>query len=451
MDWGGAGGMERLKNHFDNYNGRYLGNLAIIMITRNIVIRTLFYAFINTGIIYLINQLLETKKKSSIALTLFLLLCMPALVYGQSFGWYSGFVNYNLGMFFVLWGLFLLLKKDSPFILFFVMIAGQLFMENITIFNVISAVIFLVTLHRTVKLTSLTSYFLGTLVGTAIMFSNSVYHQISAGNDGYRAIDFSAINLVLIKQYIPYMVIDNWLLITILSALIVYVIHGVRRFQWMSLYVISYTLGLVLFNMYHWKLEGVPFIFTVAIIILTIGYLLIIATVIFQHYIFKENRWLLLYLGIGSGVIISPFLVIEPFGPRGEFTSYLLLTIIVVAIWDKACDLSISKELQKYVVYLSCLICMIFIGIHATNRYVMITRMDKMEYSDDRKSVVISDVPFPRHGQNLSPFMSWVISPKMFREYYNLPDDLDIKFVTYRSQYLKDKEKELEEREQNNN
>ena len=59
--WGGEIGMERLRNSFDNYNGRYIGNLVEMLITRNMIMRLIIYSLVNTGIVFLLYELLNRK------------------------------------------------------------------------------------------------------------------------------------------------------------------------------------------------------------------------------------------------------------------------------------------------------------------------------------------------------------------------------------------------------
>ena len=43
--WGSEIGIERLKNHFDNYNGRYAGNLLAMALTRSKLLDIIVTAF----------------------------------------------------------------------------------------------------------------------------------------------------------------------------------------------------------------------------------------------------------------------------------------------------------------------------------------------------------------------------------------------------------------------
>ena len=98
--WGGEIGMERLRNSFDNYNGRYIGNLVEMLITRNMIMRLIIYSLVNTGIVFLLYELLNRKFEPRYFFLIMLLI--PIDIYKQTYGWLAGFANYNISTFFIL-------------------------------------------------------------------------------------------------------------------------------------------------------------------------------------------------------------------------------------------------------------------------------------------------------------------------------------------------------------
>ena len=55
--WGSSIGIERLNTWFDNYSGRYVGNLIVLALTRSNLLKTITMAFMLTGIIYFVEKL----------------------------------------------------------------------------------------------------------------------------------------------------------------------------------------------------------------------------------------------------------------------------------------------------------------------------------------------------------------------------------------------------------
>lgn len=61
--WGTSLGIERFSSNFEDYNGRYIGNYVVLLITRYPVIRMLIYGVVNTGIVFYVSNF---KSKSTI-------------------------------------------------------------------------------------------------------------------------------------------------------------------------------------------------------------------------------------------------------------------------------------------------------------------------------------------------------------------------------------------------
>ena len=54
--WGASVGAQRLASHFRGYNGRYLGNLLILLLTKSNFIKTIGMAVVSFSVIYLIYK-----------------------------------------------------------------------------------------------------------------------------------------------------------------------------------------------------------------------------------------------------------------------------------------------------------------------------------------------------------------------------------------------------------
>src|SRR5699024_5246442 len=143
--WGTARGMDRLINNFDNYNGRYLGNYTIILMTRSYLAQVLIPTIINTGIVILIFKILQ--KEVDLSIVMLLILTVPFKIYRQTYGFMSGFTNYNIAIFLVLYIIYLLKKQRTNNIdLVWLLLTGvsvQLFLENISAVNIVLALVFL--------------------------------------------------------------------------------------------------------------------------------------------------------------------------------------------------------------------------------------------------------------------------------------------------------------------
>src|SRR5699024_10229938 len=139
--WGTARGIARLINNFDNYNGRYLGNYTIIIMTRSYLAQVLIPTVVNTGIVVLIYKMLQ--KEVNLSIILIFLLTIPSEIYRQTYGFMSGFANYNTAIFLILFIIYLLKKRETgKFDLIWLVLSGisvQLFLENISVVYIIIA------------------------------------------------------------------------------------------------------------------------------------------------------------------------------------------------------------------------------------------------------------------------------------------------------------------------
>lgn len=99
--WGSRIGIDRLSNWFDNYSGRYLGNLIVLALTRSNLLKAVTMSFCLTGIIALLNEL-TGKQKNGIFIISSVFVFMPTAILRQAVVWTSGFANYTTSVFLTL-------------------------------------------------------------------------------------------------------------------------------------------------------------------------------------------------------------------------------------------------------------------------------------------------------------------------------------------------------------
>lgn len=198
--WGGLVGAQRLKSHFENYNGRYLGNLLIILLTKSNAVKTIGMAVVSFSVVYLIYKYIGEKSIYYFLFALFLIFIMPANIYRQTMGWASGLANYIPPVALTL--LYLNLVKNifddekpqysKALILpsFVIGVSGNLFMEHITFMNIAVSLGVLIYVYIKFKSFYVVHFanFIGNALGFAIMFSNSAYGIIASGGDSYRSV-----------------------------------------------------------------------------------------------------------------------------------------------------------------------------------------------------------------------------------------------------------------------
>ena len=200
--WGSQIGLERLQSRFVGYNGRYLGNLLVMVLTRSLPVKIILMTAGVLALPLLVSRLANKKLFSLFPLCLLGVAVMPADLFRQTVVWASGFSNYmppvllTLCYLLLVWDLWgdtaPVQSKWGPPCALLIGVCGALFMEHVTLYNLALAVAVLifskVKHHRTYA--THWCFLVGALAGAGLMFTNSAYGFISSGKDqfSYRSV-----------------------------------------------------------------------------------------------------------------------------------------------------------------------------------------------------------------------------------------------------------------------
>ena len=196
--WGSPYAIDTyLSSWFDHYNGRYVGNLLILGLTRNHIVRMLYMAGMLTLYVWLTDRII--RRDWAFRFVLLALFFMPREILRQTLAWTSGYVNYVTS---AIPPLILLLDVSPLFehteesrlyrwqvlkaVLFIpLFFAGALIMENVTLFLVLF-LLFLILYEwiclKKILLRHLTAL-AGCLTGALYMFSNTAYGILRGGEN----------------------------------------------------------------------------------------------------------------------------------------------------------------------------------------------------------------------------------------------------------------------------
>ncbi len=456
--WGSSIGIERLENWFDNYSGRYFGNLIVLVLTRSNILKTITMAFGLTGIVFLLNQLSE-KSKIGFYLVLINLLLMPVLLLRQAIVWTSGFANYSTSIFLTLIYIFFVrgiyeensIKYSPKSILpvFFLGVANTLIVEHLTIYNVVLGIYVLVVAyvrHRKIYVQHV-AYSLGTILGTVYMFSNSVYRSVATGQDGYRTIGSEeGIVSRALKSYFEVIVTEgflNNLVLNICLCVVAIILWHEMKAQmsdkgkicgqicmWI---IIAYTATTVINTVSGVQrlsiLRYVEGAATFAFIIAWIVLIIVIPVTEIQ-------RLKLLFILGSAGCMIAPLLVVTPIGSRCFFASYVMQIYFLLELLTLA-SVHIKKSLYRggrYMIivcgtaylYLCYIYGMIFISDQ--NR---ITKA-KADAEKGKEVIQVENLPYEKYVWSSRPETGSVWEER-FKLFYDI--DRNIKIETKESHY----------------
>lgn len=304
---------------FLKYDGRYLGDLLVISITKIKPLSFIAYGTFMTLIVFLVQKIrdqIKTPKSlglvSSSLMTIAILIT-PKVIFKQILGWHAGFANYVPSVVFPLFMLYLVLKnydkeihyyRTIVILIFLASIMAQFFAEHVTLLNCFNSVLVWIFLRKhfgTEFKKILNWILLGNIIGAFFMFINGAYLKILFGKDSYRSVSGSA--------------------------------NSDTMFNYLKTQFTPKTL-------------------------ITVGILLLLFSIIVILYSYKMRNIKLrianLFLLVSGFVVIAPFLVVSPFGSRCMFATYALFSTIVVINIDLLTD-----AYEKYIFPVFALIALV--------------------------------------------------------------------------------------------
>lgn len=450
--WGSSIGIERLNTLFEGYSGRYLGNFIVLLLTRSNILKTAVMALTITAVIKCAEKIGNTKKSFYYA-CLFLLLT-PKLILRQAVIWTSGFSNYCTSAALLLLFLAFAVKdqeiKDSKqkaictaglLVLGF---ANSLIVESITVCSIaLSAGLCIYSAVRDRKnIVPYSGYLAGAAAGAALMFSNSVYHNIAAGRDGYRSMAGSdSLFTRMADNYLDSIYYDGFFnnVLLNLSLLMIAVLlfdrtvslgnikERQRRWLTISLTVFGVFAVYSTFAKIYFSANDTPGIFALFDALISFAALAaFLLYILLTGYLFGDLRRVLI-LSAGIIMSIAPLFVVTPIGSRCYFASYAMFIILGCVMLDHMPEdqphqRTIMKAALAAIITLYLTYASIFAVISITNA----RRLDaaRKAAEEGRKEVVFTILPFDSFLWTAAPTEGiWADRYKLF---YGLPEDLVI-------------------------
>lgn len=415
---------ELVKN--PHVNGRYLGNLFVLMMTKNIFVRATFMATTLCGIVFIIKK--ETKSSYSI-IWLLLLLMSPAII-AEAVVWTSGFTNYTISTLFLLLSLLTLRKcyKNPTIIngvgLFLLIIASSFFIENLTVFLVIATLTLNVLYFiRNKKVNfSLLAGFIASIMGTTLMFIQPAYRAVLTGEDTYRSYGKGIGGIIsrALSNYIydihKYLVFENVFLMGALSLLlfIYYKVHKKRYNDiqekilnasfWVSFAFIIYAFVARLDSSWEIVLGNAEFINSM----LTLIYLVcLFFQFIMLFYKTKHFTKLVRPILVALG-LVAPLLVVSPVGARNFFMIYCLELVEVLYLM-KIVNFD-YKKWSKFINVGLVVMVLFYTSVYVQLKLVDMKRYEYVRYISENTEDTFAYVP-------LLPFRKYVHAGD-FANYY---------------------------------
>ena len=419
-------------------NGRYLGNLMAVVLTRNIFVRGLIMSII----ISLLFKLIHTYTKADNRLILLLFLVMPIEIFKQVVPWSAGFANYMISALLFLTVLYILNNKNGKkrnCVIFFLSIITSLFLENITLFllglTLILNVRFFVK-NKRVNYLYLCA-FVGSVIGTLIMFLQPSYILSFTGENPYRVVASEGNDILYLIKYnyfndfIKYGVNANYISFAVLEIMIFYYyFKNMEKYGNKLLLLFGITYLLLMYMMLSMSIQVLYDAIYLSGIIGTI-YLICIIYLLFK--LFKDNKemnyiWGLIAIMVG---VVGPLLIVSPIGARNFLIINLLLNILILKVYSQ-----LYSKMNKYIsigLYIIIgVLSLTYINVYYNVNKVYIIRDN---YIENNKCKLVLDVPrLPYHKYVWWPDFEedkGDYYPNYYKKYKNLPDRIRFKFYDY--------------------
>lgn len=463
-DWGIDMGLTYL--YTADINSRYVGNFFEVIMTRSVTVKTIIM-----GITCFAVPLLMVKLSSCVSedgrgkhngslflLSTALLLSVEKEIVNTTFNWTAGFANYIISLVFLgtfYWLIFTEEKDDlvRDLLCGLVTLAAQLFLENITVYILMVSLIVLL-LKRKKKYVFM---FAGAAIGTVLMFSSSVYLELLSKGTGlgyHREVVFDSDNdlfgniVNILNNYFTqlfgnaFVCCSNVCILLLLSLLCETIL---KKHELEKKYFIAFVAADCVCTICYCIIYGVMMICGAENISVgcsvTAGALFLITVVVQTAVLFgKEHRKrnILLFLVLSSQIVIAPLMVVKSgFSLRSHITPAFILIIVLCNVIDdilvQMADKYPKTKCDKlFMVAASVLLTVIFaqrIFIFSAIGAVDRQRREEIRNCDFsiQKEIQLAKYPYSEYLVGSEP--SYGMSIVFFKEFYNIPEDVNVVFV----------------------
>lgn len=478
-DWGLNIGLNHLLTA--DINNRFSGNFIEVVITRSVIAKSLVMAFVFTFIPFVatlfaskVIYLNESDHADLFSAGVFgaaniLILFIPVDVWQQTNGWIAGFSNFVVSGLSLVLFFFILARSASSevgkkgyvfrvilYVLFGIL--SQLFLENLTVFFFIFAVVFVILKwkNKTAR-KELIPLIAGLLIGAVIMFSNNIYSSLihtgyAIGTYRQMMYDPSKPFYVFIAdsakrffgEFVPQIVTHQGITVGSISLVMTLIMLKKVKNK-----LAVYCLGLVnvVFSLYYMATSLAAILLGLGMIegslmttVIDCACIILIAaeTVLAFKNEKKLMTWLLA-LWFSPYLMMAPMLLINTVGPRCYYTTNLCLIVFGITVLGYL--LSRNKEKQSMV----CLAVLAAILVGSLVRWVFVykpigdasrarARQIEEAVANGDKKIVFAEYPNSEYLWIPDPDGSEPERIIWFQAFYNIPSDIEVEFESWLNQ-----------------
>ena len=460
--WGSSIGLERLAVWFKDYNGRYLGNLLVILLTRSNILKAAVMSTVIFSTAFLIYRTVEKKNFSVYMLALICFFAVPRYVFRQAVVWTSGFTNYVVPTLLVILYVFIIrgifdgkpeFAKGTFIATFLIGVCAALFIENITIYQIIMDILLIIgaLIGYRKSFAPVISHFIGSVVGCVIMFSNGAYRNIAASTDQYRTMETTSSGMIgRIKENL-YTVISkelalNNVVLNILIALVcIAVVIGFiqknkkaspvkKAFVWLNLFIAvsyaAYSVACALYQGWNFALNYTKYFNSIFVILFGIS--LFMLSILCVDRVAVKIR-LCFYL-VSIAVLTAPLFVVTPIGSRCFYCSYMFFAFFLCEAFNYIMD---GKKISVVAVSgVFAVICISF-ALYYVSVFGYIYKSDvernayvAQQLSDGKTVVEVPELPYRGYLWNSTPDPSTVWAER-YKKFHGIDTDTEFRIIGF--------------------
>lgn len=348
--------MRLMKRWFAGYNGRYLGNLLALLITRSTFWKAMVPALCMALLLAELEccwkvglqKLSDGRQLFLLLATVFLLTAVPRTLYAQSYGWLAAFVNFvpPVLLFLIYFHHSLAMAEYAaappslPVSLLYLPLAfaTQLFAEHVTLIALLYAVVILIytRVRRSRFYACQLLYLIGSVGGAVMMFSNSAYHNAAVDTEGYKHIGFSAADMIsqLRDRIMEPLCLNNVMLNILLVVVLLTLMTRSRRRSPADLWMAMVLCGFAVYNGFHRLYPSWTFVQNEAHnktiqLFLCVIFFLHVLWCLWRH---ARRKVMCCVLWMSAALAAAPLLAASPIGPRCFYFSYVLMVLTVLMV-----------------------------------------------------------------------------------------------------------------------
>lgn len=446
--WGTAEGLDRLENRFDGYNGRWSGNLAILFLSRSPLVAPLVISLTLCSIIFLMTRIADMKNLAGYGVGLALLMLMPLGTWRQTVAWLSGFSNYTLaivGLLAFIWMTQRSLRGQEfkvPWLVaaltFPFAVISTMFIEHVTVALTLFSVLALVVALRKRRPWLIPAVWAtGSLVGAALMFTNTAYRNVASGTSTYHRVDDSGTGAIVehaLGGVSHLSVAANLGLNTALLAVVAVLAWRVHEQTGRLPIGVLVSVGGALVALVAGA--GVAAVTPTGVNwswVSSVGMLVALVCAATFLVADVERRVLILAMLALFVVLVAPAAVMRPYGPRNFLPTYVVLVVIALVLVREFMGHDSRRDVRAVVTVLGLGVAIVafagYLAVYAHISRVDAQRLDSIEtaVTEGKRKVSVPKLPHPdyvHHGD--PPNDVYVTRFKRFRE---VPESMKIRFV----------------------